>query len=154
MNGIVNEFLLAGDKFMPEIHLRKLGFTYSAWGPFIKNKERMQELKETSDSRYIYQNELDKAYLQHSMAYGNLRICLEKKLLIKFNMIKDLIFLKIQNMKDTNVDLLQWFINLWMGKSSGDAATPAESGTLAACDKSAIKSEIMSNQQLAEELHK
>ena len=42
MNKIVNKFLLAGDKFMLEIHLRKLGFTYSAWGPFIKNKEKIQ----------------------------------------------------------------------------------------------------------------
>ena len=47
MNEIVNKRLLAGDKFMSEIHLRqpaalgKQGFTYSACGPFIKNKERI-----------------------------------------------------------------------------------------------------------------
>ena len=39
MNEIVNKFLLAGDKFMPEMHLKQLGFTYSACGPFTKNKE-------------------------------------------------------------------------------------------------------------------
>ena len=39
MNAIVNKFLLAGDKFMPEMHLRQPGFTYSACGPFTKNKE-------------------------------------------------------------------------------------------------------------------
>ena len=39
MNKIVNKFLLAGDKFMPEMHLRQPGFTYSACGPFTKNKE-------------------------------------------------------------------------------------------------------------------
>ena len=39
MNEIVNKFLLAGDKFMPEMHLRQPGFTYSACGPFTKNKE-------------------------------------------------------------------------------------------------------------------
>ena len=61
-------------------------------------------------------------------------------------MIKYLIFLKIKNVKDITVGWLQWFINLWMGKSSGDAATRAQSETLAACDISAIKSEIMSNQ--------
>ena len=38
MNEIANQFLLAGDKFMPEMHLRPPGFTYSACGPFIKNK--------------------------------------------------------------------------------------------------------------------
>ena len=46
MNEIVNTFLLAGDKFMPEIHLKQLGFTYSDCRPFIKNKERIQKFKE------------------------------------------------------------------------------------------------------------
>ena len=55
MNEIVNKFLLAGDKFMSEIHLRQSGFTDSACGPFTKNKERTQKFKETEDSRYIYQ---------------------------------------------------------------------------------------------------
>ena len=45
MNEIVNKFLLAGDKFMPEMHLKQPGFTYSACGPFTKNKERIQSLK-------------------------------------------------------------------------------------------------------------
>ena len=71
MNAIVNKFLLAGDKFIPEMHLRQPGFTYSACGPFTKNKERIQKFKETGDSRYIYQNELDKACFQHDMAYGD-----------------------------------------------------------------------------------
>ena len=60
MNEIVNKFLLAGDKFMPEMHLRQAGFTYSACRPFTKNKERIRKFKETRDSCYIYQNELDK----------------------------------------------------------------------------------------------
>ena len=47
MNEIVNKFLLAGDKFMPEMHLKQPGFTYSACGPFTKNKERIQKFKET-----------------------------------------------------------------------------------------------------------
>ena len=38
MNKIVNKFLLAGDKFMPEMHLKQPGFTYSVCGPFTKNK--------------------------------------------------------------------------------------------------------------------
>ena len=71
MNDIINKFLLAGDTFMPEMHLKQPGFTYSACGPFTKNKERIQKFKETGDSRYIYRNELDKACFQHDMAYGD-----------------------------------------------------------------------------------
>ena len=54
MNAIVNKLSLAGDKFMPEMHLRQPGFTYSACRPFTKNKERIKEFKETRDSRYIF----------------------------------------------------------------------------------------------------
>ena len=42
MNEIVNKFLLVGDKFMPKMHLKQPGFTYSACGPFTKNKERIE----------------------------------------------------------------------------------------------------------------
>ena len=73
MNEIANKFLLEGDKFMPEMHLRLLGFTYSACVPFTKNKERQEKFKETWDSRYIYQNELNKACFQHCMAYGGFK---------------------------------------------------------------------------------
>ena len=71
MNEIVNKFLLAGNKFMPELHLKQPGFTYSACGPFTKNKERIQKFKETGDTSYIYKNELGKACFQHDMAYGD-----------------------------------------------------------------------------------
>ena len=57
MNDIINKFLLVGDKFMPEIHLRQPEFTYSACGPFTKTKERIQKFKQTGDSRYVYKNE-------------------------------------------------------------------------------------------------
>ena len=73
MNDIINRFLLAGDKFVPEMHLRQSGFTYSACGPFTKSKERIQKFKQTGDSRCIYRNELDKACLQHDMAYGDFK---------------------------------------------------------------------------------
>ena len=73
MNDIINNFLLAGDKFMPETHLRQPGFTYSACGPFTKNKKRIQKFKQTGDSTYIYKNELDKACFQHDMAYGGFK---------------------------------------------------------------------------------
>ena len=57
MNKVVNNFLLAGKKFMSETHLRKPEFTYSAGGPITKSKERVQKLKETEDSLYIYQKQ-------------------------------------------------------------------------------------------------
>ena len=43
MNEIVNKFLLDGDKFMPKMHLKQPGFTYSACGPFTENKKRIQK---------------------------------------------------------------------------------------------------------------
>ena len=58
---------------MSEMHLGKPGFTYSSCGPFTKNKERIQELEKTGDSRDIYQNELDKACFQRDMAYGDFK---------------------------------------------------------------------------------
>ena len=73
MNEIVNKFLLAGDKFMPELHLKQPRFTYSASEPFTKNKERIQKFKETGDTKYIYKNELDKACFQHDMAYRDFK---------------------------------------------------------------------------------
>ena len=69
MNEIVNKFLLTGDKFMPEMHLRQPGFTYSACGPFGKKKERIENFMKTGITDSIYKNKLDKACFQHDMAY-------------------------------------------------------------------------------------
>ena len=71
MNNVMNKFLLAGDKFMPEMHLRQPRFVYRACGPFTRHKERIKEFKRTSDTRYIYGNELDKACFQHDSAYAD-----------------------------------------------------------------------------------
>ena len=71
MNNIINKFLLTGDKFMPEIHLRQPQFTYSACGPFTKHKQRIQKFKETGDTNYTYKNELDKACFAHDAAYSD-----------------------------------------------------------------------------------
>ena len=73
MNEIIKKFLSAGDKFMPEMHLRQPQFVYSACGPFTKNKERIKKFKETGDTSYIYKNELDKACFQHDMAHGDFK---------------------------------------------------------------------------------
>ena len=74
MNKIVNKFLLAGDKFMPEMHLKQPGFTYGfACGSFTKNKERIEIFKETEGISYIYKNKLDKVCFQHDMGYENFK---------------------------------------------------------------------------------
>ena len=69
MNDIINKFLLAGDKFMPKMHLRQPQFTYSACGSFTKNKERIEKFKETGDTKYIYRNELNKACFQRERLF-------------------------------------------------------------------------------------
>ena len=70
MNNIINKFLLAGDKFMPEMHLRQSQFVYSACGPFTRHRERIKEFKRTGDTRLLYRNELGKACFKHDAAYA------------------------------------------------------------------------------------
>ena len=53
-------------------------------------------------------------------------------------MIKYLILLEIRKLMDINVELLQWFINVLIKKTYG----------------ATVKNEIISNKELAEELHK
>ena len=71
MNAIINKFLLTSYKFMPEIHLRQPGFTYSACGPFTKHRDRIDKFMNTGDTRFIYRNDLDKACFQHDSAYSD-----------------------------------------------------------------------------------
>ena len=95
MNNTINKLLLAGDKFMPEIHLRQPQFTYSACGPFTKQEQRIQKFRETGDTNYIYKNELDKACFVHDAAYSDSkdltkRTVVDKTLKNKaFNIAKD-----------------------------------------------------------------
>ena len=71
MDKIINGFLLTGDKFMPQMHSRQPGFSYSACRLFTKDKERIQKFKKMENSRYIYQNKRDKARAQHDIVYGD-----------------------------------------------------------------------------------
>ena len=82
MNEMINKFLLVGDKFMPEIHLKQPGFTYSACSPFTKNKETIEKFMQTGNTDFIYKNEFDKACFQNDMTYG------KSKDLIKRTQIK------------------------------------------------------------------
>ena len=112
MNEIVNKLLLAGDKFMPEMHLKQAGFIYSACGSFTKNKERIQKFKETGDTNYIYKNELDKACFQHHMAYGDFKHLARRTASDK--VLRDKAFNIAKNpkyMTDIKGGLLLWFTN-------------------------------------------
>ena len=71
MNNIINTFLLAGDKFMREMHLRQPQFVYSTCGPSLRHKERIRKFKQTGDTRYIYRNDLDQACFPYDSAYAD-----------------------------------------------------------------------------------
>ena len=138
MNEIVNKFLLAGDKFMAEMHLKQPGFTYSACGPFTKNKERIQKFMETGDTNYIYRNEPDKACFQHDMAYGDFKDLIRRTQSDK--VLKDNVFEIASNPKyDGYQRGLASMVYMFFEKKSKGAG---------------IKNEIKQNQQLANELHK
>ena len=119
MNEIVNTFLLAGDKSMPEMHLKQPGFSYSACGPFTKNKERIKKFKETGDISYIYKDELDKACFQHDMASGDFKDLARRTASDKVLRVKHLILLKILNMMDIKEALLLWFSNFFIKSRKG-----------------------------------
>ena len=78
MNEIINKLLLVGDKFMPEMHLKQRGFTYSACGSFTINKERIEKIMQTGNTDFIYRNELHKAFFQHNMAYGKSKYLIKR----------------------------------------------------------------------------
>ena len=73
-NSIINKFLLAGDKFRPELHLvDPIVKRYSACGPFTKHTQRIQDFLNTNKLSYIYKNDLDKGCFQHDMAYNKFK---------------------------------------------------------------------------------
>ena len=137
MNGIINNFLLAGDKFMPEMHLKQPGFIYSACGPFTKNKQRIQRFMGTGDTNYIYKNELDKACFQHDMAHNFKDL---KRRTYSDKVLKNKAFEITSNPKYDRYQrgLASVVYKFFDKKSKGTG----------------IKNEIKENQQLANELHK
>ena len=138
MNEIVNRFLLAGDKFMPQMHLGQPRFTDSACRPFTKNKQRIQKFMQTRDTNYIYKNELDKACFQHDMAYGDFKDL--KRRTQSDKILKDKAVAIASNPKyDGYQGELASMVYKCFGKKSKG---------------SGIKNEIKEIQQLANELHK
>ena len=142
MNNTINKLLLAGDKFMPEMHLRQPQFTYSACGPFNKHKQRIQKFKETGDTNYIYKNELDKACFVHDAAYSD-----NKDLIKRTGADKSLKNKAFDIAKDPKYDgyqrgLASMVYKFFDKKSVGSGAKH-------------VNTKITpQNQQLAEELHK
>ena len=128
---------------MPEMHLRQPRFTYSACGPFCKNKETVQKLKETSYSRYIYQNELGKACLKYDMAYGDFKELPRKTSSDKVLRDKAFNIATIPKCDGCQTGLASMIYNFF------DKTCSLIKGAFCA-----IKSDIMSNQQLALKLHK
>ena len=123
---------------MSDMHWRQPGFSYSASGPFTKKTERIPQFKETGDSWYISENELDKSCVPHDMAYGDFKDLTRRTASDKILRDKAFNIAKNPNMININVDFLQWFISFLAKKTSG--------GT--------VKNEIMYNEELAEKLHK
>ena len=131
---------------MPEMHLRQPGFTYSACGPFAKNKERIQKFKQTGDSRYIYKNELDKACFQLDMAYEDFKDLTERTAADKVLQNKAFNIAKNPKYYEYQRGLASIVYKFFDKKTKGSGVT-----TLA--NKSAIKS-TPQNEQFAEEIHK
>ena len=138
MNAIVNKFLLSGEKFMPEMHLRQPGFTYSVCGPFTKRKQIIQKFMQTGDTNCIYRNELDKACFQHDAAYSDSKDLAKRTQSDK--VLKDKAFAIANDPKYDGYQrgLANMGYKLFDKKSKGTG----------------IKNEIKENEQLANELHK
>ena len=136
MNEIVNKFLLTGDKFMPEMHLKQPGFTYSACGPFIKNKEIIQTFMQPGNTRYVYKNDLDKTCFRHDMPYGKYKDLTQRTESDK--VLRDEVFKIASNPKYNGYErVLASMVYKFFDKKSKD---------------SGMKS--MSKQQLPDELYK
>ena len=83
---------------MPEMHLRQPGIVYSACGSSSsKSKERMEKIRETGDSQYIYQNELGNACFQHDMAYGDFKNLSRRT--VSEKVLCDNVFIMAENLK-------------------------------------------------------
>ena len=136
--------MFTGRKFMPEMHLKQPGFTYSACDPFTKNKEKTEKFMRTGNTDFIYKNELDKACFQHDMVYGKSKDLVKRTQSNK--VLKDKAFKIASNPKydDYQRGLASMVYKFFDKKSKG-------SGISASL---ANKSANEPNYQLANELHK
>ena len=142
MNNTINKLLLAGDKFMPEMHLRQPQFTYSACGPFTKHKQRIQKFKETGDTNYIYKNELGKACFVHDAAYSDSKDVIKRTVADKILKNKAFDIAKDPKYDGYQRGLASMVYKFFDKKSVGSGAKHVNTKL------------IPQNKQLAEELHK
>ena len=142
INNIINKFLLAGDKFMPEMQLRQPQFSYRACGPFTKHKQRIQKFKETGDTNYICKNELDKACFVHDSAYSNSKDLIKRTVADKILKNKAFNIAKDQKYDEYQRGLASMFYKFLDEKSEGSGAKHVNTKL------------IPQNEQLADELHK
>ena len=148
MNETVNKFLLVGDKFMPEMHLKQPSFTYSTCGPFTKNKQRIEKFMQTGNTNFIYKNELDKACFQHDMAYGKTKDLVKRTQ--SDQVLKYKAFKIVSNPKYDGYQRGLASV-VFFDKKSASLNNSKESGIAASL---ANKSANEPNYQLANELHK
>ena len=133
MNKLINKFLLTCDKFMPELHLKQPGFTFSASGPFTKHCERIQKFRETGNLKHLYRNELNKACFVPDAAYSDSKDL--AKTTISDKILKDKAYEIARNRKyDGYQRALARMVYKFFDKKTGLG--------------------VSVNEQLAEELHK
>ena len=149
MNNIINKFLLAGDKFMPEMHLRQPQFTYSACGPFTKHKQRIQKFKETGYTNYIYKNELGKACFARDAAYSDSKNITKRTIADK--VLRDKAF---NIAEDTKYDGYQRGLASMVYKFFDSKVASPDKKSEGSGAKHVNTKLTPQNQQLAEELHK
>ena len=73
MNKIINKFLLTGNKFTLELHLKQPGFIYNSCRSFTKHRKRIQKFRETGNLKHLYRNELGKACFTYDAGYSDSR---------------------------------------------------------------------------------
>ena len=78
MNKIINKCLLNGNKLLPELHLKQLGFTYSACRPLTKHRERIRKFRERGNLKHLYRNKLDNARLVHDAIYSRSKLLVRR----------------------------------------------------------------------------
>ena len=149
MNNTINKLLLAGDKFLPEIHLRQPQFTYSACGPFTKHEQRILKFRGTGDTDYIYKNELDKVCLVHDAAYSDSKDLTKRTVADKI--LKNQAF---DIAKDPKYDGYQRGLTSMVYKFFDSKIASPDNKSVGSGAKRVNTKLIPQNEQLAEQLHK
>ena len=141
MNKTINKFLLTGDNFMPELHLKQPVFTYSACGEFTKHGDRIQKFRETGILKHLYRNELDKACFVHDAAYSDSKDLAKRTISDKILKYRAHEIARNRKYDGYQIALASIVYNFLDKKTGSGAIAKRKAG-------------ISINEQLAEELHK